>query len=204
MPPDDSDDTLSQLRLRTFDDALGRRIVDTHIWAVREGLRGADAYDLFDGYCQRLVDPRNAAVAGAQPRWRRCTRNGTATATLGGATSTPSSPNNTPTAASKRQTGWTAPSNHLIVRAEGGEENSVDAQASGTGPGPARLSRFFEEFFADGGTDYVAHIFRLRQERRPLAGRGRRLFLRDRSERRLQRRRYDARASDPARACRSR
>ena len=25
------------------------------MWAVREGLRGADAYDLFDGYCQRLV-----------------------------------------------------------------------------------------------------------------------------------------------------
>ena len=55
MPPDDPDDTLSQLQLRTFDDALGRRIVDTHIWAVREGLRGADAYHLFDGYCQRLV-----------------------------------------------------------------------------------------------------------------------------------------------------
>ena len=52
MPPDD---TLSQLQLRTFDDALGRRIIDMHIWAVREGLRGADAYELFDGYCQRLV-----------------------------------------------------------------------------------------------------------------------------------------------------
>ena len=55
MPRDDPGDTLSQLQLRTFDDALGRRIIDTHIWAVREGLRGADAYELFDGYCQRLV-----------------------------------------------------------------------------------------------------------------------------------------------------
>ena len=63
MPPDDPGDTLSQLRLRTFDDAVGRRIVDTHIWAVQEGLRGADAYELFDGYCQRLV------VHGT-PLWR--------------------------------------------------------------------------------------------------------------------------------------
>src|SRR5579863_4816489 len=39
----------------SFDGPLGRRIIDTHIWAVREGLRGASAYDLFDGYCQRLV-----------------------------------------------------------------------------------------------------------------------------------------------------
>ena len=44
MPSDRRDETLPELRHRTFDDALGRRIVDTHIWAVREGLRGADAY----------------------------------------------------------------------------------------------------------------------------------------------------------------
>jgi hypothetical protein len=49
MPQDLRDETLPELRHRTFDDALGRRIVDTHIWAVREGLRGADAYHLFDG-----------------------------------------------------------------------------------------------------------------------------------------------------------
>jgi hypothetical protein len=54
---------LPELQLRTYDDALGRRIVDTHIWAVREGLRGADAHQLFDGYCQRLV------IDGA-PLWR--------------------------------------------------------------------------------------------------------------------------------------
>ena len=55
MPSDDPADALSRLQLRTFDDELGRRIIETHIWAVREGLRGAAAYDLFDGYCQRLV-----------------------------------------------------------------------------------------------------------------------------------------------------
>src|SRR5438874_4554668 len=35
------------LQVRTFDGPLGRRIIETHIWAVREGLRGAAAYDLF-------------------------------------------------------------------------------------------------------------------------------------------------------------
>ena len=44
-----------QLPVQMFDGPLGRRIIETHIWAVREGLRGADAYHLFDGYCQRLV-----------------------------------------------------------------------------------------------------------------------------------------------------
>jgi hypothetical protein len=48
---------------RTFDDALGRRIVDLHVWAVHEGLRGATAYELFDGFCQRLV-------AAGVPLWR--------------------------------------------------------------------------------------------------------------------------------------
>ena len=39
-----------------LDSALARRIVDIHIWAVRRGLRGADAASLFDGFCQRLVE----------------------------------------------------------------------------------------------------------------------------------------------------
>src|SRR5277367_5575137 len=42
-----------QLLVRDFDSVLGRRVIDTH--ALREGLRGASAYDLFDGYCQHLV-----------------------------------------------------------------------------------------------------------------------------------------------------
>jgi adenylate cyclase len=75
MPLDRRDDTLPELRHRTFDDALGRRIVDTHIWAVREGLRGADAYHLFDGYCQRLVIDgiplwrAHAAMETLHPQW---------------------------------------------------------------------------------------------------------------------------------------
>ena len=55
MPPDDRAAAISRLQIRTFDDALGHRIIGTHMWAVREGLRSAGAYELFDGYCQRLV-----------------------------------------------------------------------------------------------------------------------------------------------------
>ncbi len=51
------------LPLRSFDGALGRNIIDLHVWAVRQGLRGLPAEALFDGFCQRLVG------AGV-PLWR--------------------------------------------------------------------------------------------------------------------------------------
>jgi adenylate cyclase len=47
----------------SFDGPLGRQIVELHTWAVREGIRGAPADALFDGFCQRLV------IAGV-PLWR--------------------------------------------------------------------------------------------------------------------------------------
>jgi adenylate cyclase len=58
-----------------LDPALARRIVDVHVWAVRRGLRGADAASLFDGFCQRLVEtgvPLWRAFAGMRtlhPQW---------------------------------------------------------------------------------------------------------------------------------------
>ena len=54
------------VELRTFDDALGRRIIDLHVWAVEAGLHGAGAEALFDGFCQRLV-------AVGVPLWRAFT-----------------------------------------------------------------------------------------------------------------------------------
>ena len=63
------------LQLRTFDDALGRRIIALHVWAVREGLKGANAYDLFDGYCRHLVSDgvplwrAHAATETLHPQW---------------------------------------------------------------------------------------------------------------------------------------
>jgi adenylate cyclase len=51
------------LHVLSLDPALARRIVDVNIWAVRQGLAGADVEALFDGFCQRLV------IAGV-PLWR--------------------------------------------------------------------------------------------------------------------------------------
>ncbi len=49
--------------LLSLDPALGRHIIDLHIWAVRQGLRGVAVEALFDGFCQRLV------IVGV-PLWR--------------------------------------------------------------------------------------------------------------------------------------
>jgi adenylate cyclase len=59
----------------SFDGPLGRKIIELHVWAVGEGLRGADAAALFDGLCRRLVGsgvPLWRAFAGMKtlhPQW---------------------------------------------------------------------------------------------------------------------------------------
>jgi adenylate cyclase len=47
----------------SYDGPLGRQIIELHIWAVRQGLLGAAAPELFDGFCRRLM------FAGV-PLWR--------------------------------------------------------------------------------------------------------------------------------------
>jgi adenylate cyclase len=59
----------------SFDGPLGRKIIELHVWAVGEGLRGTEAAPLFDGFCQRLVGagvPLWRAFAGMRtlhPQW---------------------------------------------------------------------------------------------------------------------------------------
>ncbi len=59
----------------SFDGPLGQKIIELHVWAVGEGLRGADAEALFDGLCRRLVEagvPLWRAFAGMRtlhPQW---------------------------------------------------------------------------------------------------------------------------------------
>jgi adenylate cyclase len=59
----------------SFDGPLGQKIIELHVWAVGEGLRGTEAAPLFDGLCQRLVDagvPLWRAFAGMptlHPQW---------------------------------------------------------------------------------------------------------------------------------------
>jgi adenylate cyclase len=66
---------MAEPRAISFDAPLGRRIIDLHVWAVGEGLRGTEAAPLFDGLCQRLVSagvPLWRAFAGMptlHPQW---------------------------------------------------------------------------------------------------------------------------------------
>jgi adenylate cyclase len=59
----------------SFDGPLGQKIIELHVWAVGEGLRGTEAALLFDGLCQRLVGagvPLWRAFAGMptlHPQW---------------------------------------------------------------------------------------------------------------------------------------
>jgi adenylate cyclase len=59
----------------SFDGPLGRRIIDLHVWAVRQGLLGTGAAELFDGFCRRLVETGlplwrgYAAMRTLHPQW---------------------------------------------------------------------------------------------------------------------------------------
>ncbi len=60
---------------QSHDGPVGRNIIDLHVWAVGEGLRGVDAGPLFDEFCRRLVSagmPLWRAFAGMRtlhPQW---------------------------------------------------------------------------------------------------------------------------------------
>src|SRR5271157_5150810 len=148
---------LSELRLQTFDDALGRRIIETHIWAVREGLRGATAYDLFDGYCQRLV------INGA-PLWRAHTTMETLHPQWNSYGYTwrrdlnAIEPEQYPHGSAEGADFLTSPLNALILRARGGEGNPIMRRRLEAGPGE-RDFPVLAEFFAEGATDYFAQLF---------------------------------------------
>jgi adenylate cyclase len=157
MPPDDPNEALSELQLRTFDDALGRRIVATHIWAVREGLRGADAYHLFDGYCQRLVIDgtslwrAHAAMETLHPQWNgygytwRRDLNAIA-------------PENYPHGDENERIFVTSPFYALMQRALAGEDTPTIRRRIEAGS-QERDFPILEELYGLGATDYLTQLF---------------------------------------------
>jgi adenylate cyclase len=58
-----------------YDGPLGRRIIELHVWAVRQGLLGTAAPELFDGFCRGLVAAglpvwrASAAMRTLHPQW---------------------------------------------------------------------------------------------------------------------------------------
>ncbi len=157
MLPDDPDDALPELQRRTFDDALGRRIVDTHVWAVREGLRGADSYHLFDGYCQRLVIDgiplwrAHAAMETLHPQW-----NGYGYTWRRDLNAI--EPENYPHTDANDRLWITSPFFALMQRARDGEDTPVLRRRIETSP-EERDFPILEELHTLGGTDYLAQLF---------------------------------------------
>jgi adenylate cyclase len=158
MPPDDPADLLAELKLETFDDPLGRRIIETHIWAVRAGLRGADAYALFDGYCQRLV------IDGA-PLWRAHATMETLHPQWHGYGYTwrrdlnAIEPEQYVHGSVEGADFLASPLNALLSRAHKGEDNPSMRRRLEAGP-EQRDFPILQEFFAAGATDYFAHLFK--------------------------------------------
>jgi adenylate cyclase len=158
------------LHVETFDGPLGRRIIDTHIWAVREGLRGASAYDLFDGYCQRLVIHgvplwrAHAAMETLHPQWSgygytwRRDLNAI-------------QPEKYVRGDSNDSEWLRSPMYDLVLRARKGEINPLIRRRIEAGP-EQRDFQVLDDFFAEGATDYFAQLFEFGERGDPSQGTG--------------------------------
>jgi adenylate cyclase len=159
-----------QLLVRDFDSVLGRRVIDTHIWALREGLRGASAYDLFDGYCQRLV-------VHSVPLWRAHTAMETLHPQWSGYGYTwrrdlnAIQPEQYTRSDITGQEWLSSPMYDLICRARQGEDNPTMRRHLEAGPSE-RDFPILDEFFAGGATDYLAQLFTFGETGDPSHGTG--------------------------------
>jgi len=157
MRNDDSGAALPELQLRISDDAVVRRIVDTHVWAVREGLRGVDAYHLFDGYCQRLVIDgvplwrAHAAMETLHPQW-----NGYGYTWRRDLNAI--EPENYPHSDANERLWLTSPFYALMQRASAGEQTPLLRRRIATGP-QERDFPILDELHTLGATDYFAQLF---------------------------------------------
>jgi adenylate cyclase len=140
-----------------FTGELAHGVVDTHIWAMEAGLRGATAGELFDGYCQRLVIhgvPLHRGHVSTQtlhPQWS-------------GYGYTWRRDLNAVHVQEFRRRGeapreWLeSPFFHVIQRARAGEKRPVLRRRLENGP-DQRDFPVLEEFHAAGATDYVATVY---------------------------------------------
>ncbi|MBV8473710.1 MAG: adenylate/guanylate cyclase domain-containing protein [Hyphomicrobiales bacterium] len=153
-----------------FDDALGRRIVNTHIWAVREGLRGAAAEALFDGYCQRLV-------ADGVPLWRSQTAMETLHPQWSGYGYTWRRDLNAIQPMQfehnvEADPMWIqSPFFELIRRAKAGDDEPSLRRRLSEGPAQ-RDFPVLEEFFSLGATDYLCRLYSFGEAGDPSQGTG--------------------------------
>jgi adenylate cyclase len=155
---------------RLFSDTGARRIADLYLWAMEAGLHGANAAELFDGYCRRLVEAGVALLRGyvstptLHPQW---TGYGyTWTRTLNAVREEQHARAASPSAA------WLAsPFFHLIGRARAGEPTPTLRRRLTQGP-EARDFPALVTFHAEGATDYFATLYTYGDSGDPAHGEG--------------------------------
>jgi hypothetical protein len=155
-------------------------------WATEEGLRGATARELFNGYCQRLSALNVVIVrayvstqtlhpqwSGYGYTWRRDLNSVREQQYARG----PVSPE------------WlSSPFNALIERSRAGEKNPWLRRRLELGPNQRDFPALVD-FYEAGATDYLCLAFAFGESGDPSHGDWSRLFFHDRSPRRLPRRR---------------
>jgi adenylate cyclase len=157
---------MSEPRPISFDAPLGQRIIELHVWAVRQGLLGTAAAELFDGFCQRLV-------LGGLPLWRASAAMLTLHPQWGGYSYlwhrdlNAIEPSQFERGSEYRQDWLTSPFAYLVgqARAEGGSGDPWRHLRRRL-RGPEALLDFplLEELARAGGTDYFAQIVRFGPE----------------------------------------
>jgi adenylate cyclase len=157
---------MSEPRPISFDAPLGQRIIELHVWAVRQGLLGTAAAELFDGFCQRLV-------LGGLPLWRASAVMRTLHPQWGGYSYlwrrdlNAIEPSQFERGTEYRQDWVTSPFAYLVgqARAEGGSGDPWRHLRRHL-CGPEALLDFplLEELAGAGGTDYFAQIVRFGPE----------------------------------------
>ncbi|MBV8506847.1 MAG: adenylate/guanylate cyclase domain-containing protein [Alphaproteobacteria bacterium] len=156
---------MSEPRPISFDAPLGQRIIELHVWAVREGLLGTAAAELFDGFCQQLV-------VGDLPLWRASATMRTLHPQWGGYSYLWRRDLNAiePSQFERgenRQVWLTSPFAYLVAQAEAGGGNHLPwLHLRRRLSGPEALLDFpvLEELAGAGGTDYFAQIVRFGPE----------------------------------------
>jgi len=157
---------MSETRPISFDAPLGQRIIELHVWAVRQGLLGTAAAELLDGFCQRLV-------LGGLPLWRASAAMRTLHPQWGGYSYlwrrdlNAIEPSQFERGTEYRQDWLTSPFAYLVgqARAEGGSGDPWRHLRRRL-CGPEALLDFplLEELARAGGTDYFAQIVRFGPE----------------------------------------
>ena len=158
----------------SFDGPLGRKIVELHMWVVREGIRGAAASTLFAGLCQRLV------IAGV-PLWRGFIGMPTLHPQWGGYSYTwrrdlnAIEPSQFGRGYEYEQILQNSPFGHLIRQMENSDQEGdpwLQLRRRLTGP-EARLDfPILEEIAAAGASDYFAEVVRFGADGDPSHGTG--------------------------------